>query len=72
MFPTNLMDKIQVEIFIDNRATPSFLPLNTYNKFPILQTCAKTESNAPVHTGGGLINSHFWIEIPLKLDNQMI
>ena len=22
--------------------------------------------------GGGIIESHFWIEIPLKLDNQVI
>ena len=32
----------------------------------------KTESHTPIHTGGGMIESHFWIEIPLKLDNQII
>ena len=32
----------------------------------------KTESNTPIHTGGGMIESHFWIEIPLKLDNQTV
>ena len=32
----------------------------------------KTESNTPIHTGGGLIKSHFWLEIPLKLDHQTI
>ena len=26
----------------------------------------------PIHTGGGLIKSHFWLEIPLKLDHQTI
>ena len=26
----------------------------------------------PIHTGGGLIKSHFWLEIPLKLDHQPI
>ena len=26
----------------------------------------------PLHTGGGLIKSHFWLEIPLKLDHQII
>ena len=26
----------------------------------------------PVHTGGGLIKSQFWLEIPLKLDHQTI
>ena len=32
----------------------------------------KTESNTPIHTGGGLIESHFWFEIPLKLEHQTI
>ena len=72
MLTTNLMDDTRVEIFIDNGATLSILPLHTYNKFPILHTCPKTESNTPIHTGGGLIKSHFWLEIPLKLDRQTI
>ena len=72
MFTTKLMDDTPVEIFIDNGATPSILPLHTYNKFPILHTYPKTESNTPIHTGGGLIKSHFWLEIPLKLDHQTI
>ena len=65
------MDNTQEEIFIDNGATPSILPLNVYNKYPILQKYPKTESHTPIHTGGGMIESHFWIEIPLKLDNQI-
>ena len=32
----------------------------------------KTESNIPIHAGGGMIEFHFWIEIPVKLDNQII
>ena len=66
------MDNTQVEIFIDNGATPSILPLNVYNKYPILQKYPKMESHTPIHTGGGMIESHFWTEIPLKLDNQTI
>ena len=66
------MDNTQVEIFVDNGATSSILPLNVYNKYPILQKYPKTESHTPIHTGGCMIESHFWIEIPLKLDNQMI
>ena len=65
-------DNTLVEIFIDNGATPSILPLHTYNKIPILHTYPKTESNTPIHTGGGLIKSHFWLEILLKLDHQTI
>ena len=72
MFTTKLMNGTPIEIFIDNGATPSILPLCTYNKFSILHTYTRTESNTPIHTGGGLMKSHFWIEIPLKLDHQII
>ena len=72
MFTTKLMNDTPIEIFIDNGATPSILPLRTYNKFPILHTYPKTESNTPIHTGGGLITSHFWLEILLKLQHQTI
>ena len=72
MFTTKLMNDTPIEIFIDNGATPSILPLCTYNKFPILHTYPKTESNTPIHTGGGLLTSHFWLEIPLKLQHQTI
>ena len=30
------------------------------------------QSNTPIHTEGGLINFHFWLEILLKLDHQTI
>ena len=72
MFTMNLMNDTPIEIFIDNSATPSILPLCTYNKFPILHTDPKTKINTPIHTGGGLITSHFWLEIPLKLQHQTI
>ena len=72
MFQAKLMDNTQVEIFIDNGATPSILPLNMYNKYPIVQNYPKTESHTPIHTGRGMIGSHFWIEIPLRLENQII
>ena len=72
MFTAKLKNDTPVEIFIDNGATLSILPLHTYNKFPILHTYPKTESNTPIHTGGGLIKSHFWLEIPLKLDHETI
>ena len=72
MFTAKLMNDIPIEIFIDNGATPSIVPLCTYNKFPILHTYPKTESNTPIHTGRGLITSDFWLEIPLKLQHQTI
>ena len=72
MFQAKLMDNTQVQILIDNGATPFILPLNVYNKYPILQKYPKMEGHTPIHTGGGMIESHLWTEIPLKLDNQMI
>ena len=72
MFQAKLRDNTQVEIFIDNGATASILPLSVYNKYPILQKYLRIESHTPIHTGGGMIESHFWIEIPLRLDNQVI
>ena len=68
MFQAQLMDNTQVEIFIDNGAMPSILPLSIYNRYPILQKYPRMESHTPFHTGGGMIDSHFWIEIPLKLN----
>ena len=72
MFTAKLMNDTPIEIFIDNGATPSILPLRTYNKLPILHTYPKTECNTPIHTGGGLITSHLWLEILLKLQHQTI
>ena len=59
MFTSKLMNDTPIKIFINNGARLSILPLHTYNKFPILPMCPRTESNTPIHTGGGLINSHF-------------
>ena len=62
MFTTQLMNDTPIEIYIDNGATPSILSLHTYNKFPILHTYPKTESNTPIHTGGGLITPTFGLK----------
>ena len=59
IFPAQLMDETPIQVFIDNGATPSRLPLHTFNKHPILQTYPKTESHTPIYTGGGIIESHF-------------
>ena len=74
MFPAQLKDDtpIFIQVFINNGATPSILQLSTYHKHPILQKYLKTKSITPIHTGGGAIDSHFWIELPLKLENQTI
>ena len=72
MFPAQLMDGTPIQVFNDNGARHSILPPSTYNKHPILQKYPKTKSTTPTHTGGGTIESHFWIELPLKLDNQTI
>ena len=72
MFPAKLMDNTPIQVFIDNGETPSILLIGTYNKHPVLQKYPKTKSTTPIHTGGGTIESHFWIELPLKLENQVI
>ena len=72
MFPAQLMDDTPIQVFIDNGATPSILPFSTYKKHPILQKYPTIKSTTPIHTGGGTIELHFWIELPLKLDNQTI
>ena len=72
MFPAKLIDDTPIQVFIDNGATPSIFPISTYNKYPVLQKYPKTKSTTPIHTGGGINESHFWIELPLKLENQVI
>ena len=72
MFTTKLMNDTPIEIFIDNGAMPFILPLHTYNRFPILHMYPRTESSIPIHTGGGLIKSHFLVEILSKLNHQTI
>ena len=49
MFQEILMDNTQVEIFINNGATPSILPLSIYNKYPILPKYPRMESHTPIH-----------------------
>ena len=66
------MNNTPIEIFIDNETMPSILPIHTYNEFPILHKYPRTESNTPIHRGGGLIKSNFWLEIPLKVNHQTI
>ena len=59
MFLANLLDDTPIKVFIDNGATPSILPLSTYNKHPILQLYPRTKSTTPIHTGEGTMESHF-------------
>ena len=51
LFQVKLIDDTQVQIFIDNGATPSILPWSIHNKYLILQKYPKTESYTPIHTG---------------------
>ena len=72
MFPAQLMNDTPIPVFIDNGATSFILPLSTYKKHPILQKYPTTKSTTPIHTGDGTIELHFWMELPLQLDNQTI
>ena len=44
VFTAKLMNDTLIKIFIDNRATPSILPLHAYNKIPILCTYPKQKA----------------------------
>ena len=66
------MDDTPIQVFIGNGATPSILQLSTDKKHPILQKYPTMKSTTPIHTGGGTIELHFWIELSLQLDNQTI
>ena len=57
----------QTIVYYDKGMFQARLMDDTQVQYPILQTYPKTESNTPIHTGGGMVESHFWIEIPLNL-----
>ena len=59
MFPAQLMDDTPIQVFIDNGATSSILPLSTYKKHSILQKYSKTKSTTLIHTGGAQLNPTF-------------
>ena len=66
MFPAYLMDDTLIQVFIDNGATPSILPLCTYKKHAILQKYLTTKSTTPIHTGDGTIKLHFLDRTPIE------
>ena len=47
MFTAQLMDDTPIQVFIDNGATPSIIPLSTYNKHLILQKYPKPKALHP-------------------------
>ena len=73
MFPAQLTDDTPIQVFIDNGATPSIIPLRVLTRNILhFKNTPTTKSTTPIDTGGGTIELHFWIELPLKLDNQTI
>ena len=47
MLTAKLMNDTPIEIFIDNGATPSILPLRTYNNFPFYTHTPKQKVTLP-------------------------
>ena len=45
MFPAQLMDDTPIQVFIDNGATTSILPISTDNKHPVLQKISKDQKH---------------------------
>ena len=72
MFHAKLMDDDLLFRFTLIGATPSILLISIYNKHPVLQRYPKTKVTTPIHTRGSTIESNIWIELPLKLENQVI
>ena len=48
MFPAQLMDDTPIQVFIDNGATSSILPLSTYKKHSVLQKYPTMKSTTPI------------------------
>ena len=72
IFPAKLIDDTPIQVFIDNGATPSILPIRTYNKHPVLQKYPRPRVTHLSIQEAGTIDSHIWIELPPKLENQVI
>ena len=69
MFSAHLMDNTPTQVFVDNGATPSNLPLSTYNKHPMLQKYPHNKKDYTHPHRRWYNRVAFWIELPLKLDN---
>ena len=72
MFTAKLLKTLPSRYSLTMELHPLFYPCALIINFLFYIHIQKTESNTPIHTGGGLITSHFWLEIPLKLEHHTI
>ena len=72
MFTAKLMNDTPVEYSLTMELHLLFSHYIPTINFLFYIHTLRPKSNMPIHTGGGLIKSHFWLEILLKLDNQTI
>ena len=63
-------NKYKVNIIIDNGATYSIMSTKMYKTMPELRTIPKIPlaQDISINTGNGTIKCHFWIEIPIKIE----
>ena len=62
-----------IPIYIDNGSTLNIMPTHFYDKAYYLHHLPKAPTGAQtIHTGNGLVKTHFWIDILLNVQGCMI
>ena len=62
-----------IPIYVDNGTTLNIMPTHFYEKAYYLHHLPKENADAQtIHTGNGLIKTHFWIDILLNIQGCMI
>ena len=64
---------LEIPIVIDNGASVNVMPKWFYDQNKILHTLPKQKSYLPhINTGNGLIDHHFWIDIPIQMQGVFL
>ena len=72
MFPAYLMDNTPIQVLLVMEQHLPFSHLVLTRNILYYRNIHKQKSTTPIHTGDCTIELHFWIELPLRLDNQTI
>ena len=64
---------LEIPVVIDNGASVNVTPKWFYDQNKILHTLPKQKSYLPqINTGNGLIDHHFWIDIPIQMQGVFL
>ena len=62
-----------IPIYVDNGSTLNIMPTHFYDKAYYLHHLPKEQAAAQtIHTGNGLVKTHFWIDIMLNVQGGMV